>query len=86
MRIGGIRIQNAGTRAHRVEATQVRLRLGASGIGSADASQPDRFLPDAEPEPAAAAVLEASIMDGSYRIPAPEVSKSLVDGHVVAKP
>jgi len=82
MRIGGFRIQVAGAPAHRVEATL----LGAGGTGSAGATHLTWLLLDAEPEPAAAAALEASIMDGSYRIPAPEVSKSLVDDHVFAKP
>jgi hypothetical protein len=86
MRIGGFRIQVAGAPAHRVEATLFRLLLGARGSGSADATHPTWFLLDAEPEPAAAAALEASIMDGSYWIPAPEISKSLVDDHVFAIP
>jgi hypothetical protein len=85
MRIGGFRIPVAGASAHRVEAATFRLRLGSRGTGSAGAAHPAWFLLDAEPEPAAAAALEASIMDGSYWIPAPEVSKSLVDDHVFAK-
>ena len=86
MRIGGFRIQVAGTPAHRGEAPLFRLLLGADGTGWADATHPALFLLDVGPEPAVAAALEASVMDGSYQIPAPEVSKSLVDGHVVAKP
>lgn len=86
MRIGGFRIQVAGAPAHREEAPLFRLLLGASGTGSADATHSAWFLLDAGPEPAVAAALEASIMDGSYRVPAPEVSKSLVDDLVFAKP
>jgi hypothetical protein len=85
MRIGGFRIQVAGAPAHRVKATLFRLVLGARGTGSAGATHPAWFAFDAEPEPAAAAALEASVMDGSYWIPAPEVSRSLVDDHVFAK-
>ncbi|MCX6635878.1 MAG: hypothetical protein NT090_12480 [Acidobacteria bacterium] len=85
MRIGGFRIQVAGAPAHRTEATPFRLLLRARGTGSADVTHPARYLLDAEPEPVAAAALEASVMDGSYWIPAPEVSRSLVDDHVFAK-
>ena len=87
MRIGGFRIQVAGAPAHREEAPVFRLLLEAGGTGSADATaHPALFLLDAGPEPAVGAALEASIMDGSYQIPAPEVSRSLVDDHVFAKP
>ena len=85
MRIGGFRIQVAGAPAHRGGATLFRLRLGARGSGSAGATHLTWLLLDAEPEPAVAAALEASVMDGSYWIPAPEVSRSLVDDHVFAK-
>jgi hypothetical protein len=85
MRIGGFRIQVAGAPAHRAEATLYRLLLGARGTGSAGVTHPAWFLLDAEPQPAAAAALEASVMDGSYWIAALEVSRSLVDDHVFAK-
>ncbi len=84
MRIGGFRIQVAGAPTHRGEAPLFRLLLGAGGTGWAHATHPALFPLDAGP--AVGAALEASIMDGSYQIPAPEVSKSLVDDHVFAKP
>jgi hypothetical protein len=86
MRIGGFRIQVAGAPAHRGGPALFRLPLGARGTGSAGATHLTWVLLDADPEPAVAAALEASIMDGSYWIPAPEVSKSLVDDHVFVKP
>ena len=82
MQIGGFRIRVTGAATRQVRAANSRPLLKSGGTASSDSAHLSWLLLDPEPEPCLPAQLAESVINGSYLIPSPEVSRSLVDDHV----
>ncbi len=85
MQIGGFRIQVTGVPESHAGAASAPRRRRPHRNGSADTTCLSWLLLDPDPEAQVTVELQTSVGDGSYSIPAPEVSRRLVDDHVTVK-
>jgi hypothetical protein len=82
MQIGGFRIQVTCVATGRFRAISARLLLRASRADSAEAAYLSWLLLDPEPCPGLSAATAAAVADGSYWVPALEISRLLVQDHI----
>jgi hypothetical protein len=86
MQINGYRIHVVGLSASRPGGAKARSARGSRKTDSADARSLSWLTLEPEVEHAPSAALLAAVQDGSYWVPAPEVSRALAEEHVNIRP
>ena len=86
MQIGGFRIQVIGVSASRARPAPVKPARNGCSADSIVTSYLSWLMLDPEPKFVVPRELELAVADGSYQVATPEISRSLVEDHLLVEP